>query len=167
VSIRDETESDRDAVRALNESAFETTAEARLVDALREQAAPLVSLVAEQDGAIVGHILFTPVTLFGHEDRKIMGLAPMAVAPARQRLGIGSALVRAGLERCRALGAGAAVVLGHPAFYPRFGFVPSIQFGIDCEYDVPEDVFMVTELEPSFLRGASGRIRYHRAFKSL
>ena len=165
--IRDETESDREAVRALNESAFHTAAEARLVDALREQAAPLVSLVAEQHGAIVGHILFTPVTLSGHEGLEIMGLAPMAVAPALQRQGIGSALVRAGLDRCRALGAGATVVLGHPAFCPRFGFVPSTQLGIDCEYDVPEDAFMVVELEPGFLRGVSGTIRYYAVFGSL
>ena len=165
--IRDETANDRDAVRALNISAFETDTEARLVDALRGQAAPLVSLVAEQDGAIVGHILFTPVTLSGHEGLRIMGLAPMAVAPACQRQGNGSALVRAGLDRCRALGAGAAVVLGHPGFYPRFGFVPSVRFGIDCRYDVPEDAFMVVELEPGFLHGASGTIRYHAAFSTL
>ena len=165
--IRDEMESDRDAVRVLNEAAFENDAEARLVDALREQAAPLVSLVAEQDGAIVGHILFTPVTLSGHEALTIMGLAPMAVAPARQRQNIGSALVRAGLDRCRALGAGAVVVLGHPAFYPRFGFAPSSRFGIGCEYDVPEDAFMVVELEPGFLRGAPGTIRYHAVFRNL
>lgn len=165
--IRDETPSDYDAVRALNEAAFGTDTEARLVDALREQASPLVSLIAEQDGAIVGHILFSPVTLSGHDDLKIMGLAPMAVTPARQRQGIGSSLVGAGLERCRTLGAGAVVVLGHPAFYPRFGFVPSTRFGIDCEYGVPEDAFMVVELEPEFLRGASGTIRYHAAFRNL
>jgi putative acetyltransferase len=165
--IRDEQATDYDAVRALNASAFDTAAEARLVDALREQAAPLVSLVAEQDGAIIGHILFTPVALSGRDDLEIMALAPMAVAPSRQRQGIGSALVSAGLDRCRALGAGAAVVLGHPAFYPRFGFVPSVRFGIVCEYDVPQDAFMVVELEPGFLQNASGTIRYHAAFRNL
>lgn len=107
------------------------------------------------------------MTLSGHDDLKIMGLAPMAVAPSQQRRGIGSALVRAGLERCRALGAGAVVVLGHPAFYPRFGFVPSTHFNIACEYDMPEEAFMVMELERGFLRGASGTIRYHEAFMNL
>lgn len=165
--IRDETASDHDAVCALHESAFGTAAEARLVDALREQASPLVSLVAEQDGSIIGHILFSPVTPSGHEDLKIMGLAPMAVAPSRQRPGIGSSLVRAGLDRCRALGAGAVVVLGHPAFYQRLGFTSSTQFDIGCEYDVPEEAFMTMELEPGFLRGASGTIRYHKAFEDL
>lgn len=165
--IRDETRRDHEAVRELNEAAFESDAEARLVDALREQATPVVSLVAEEDSAIVGHILFSPVTLTDHESLGIMGLAPMAVAPSRQRQGIGSSLVRAGLDRCRELGAGAVVVLGHPEFYPRFGFVPSTRFDIGCEYDVPEDVFMVTELKPGFLRGTSGTIRYHPAFGDL
>ena len=165
--IRDETRRDHEAVRELNEAAFESDAEARLVDALREQATPVVSLVAEEDSAIVGHILFSPVTLTDHESLGIMGLAPMAVAPSRQRQGIGSSLVRAGLDRCRDLGAGAVVVLGHPEFYPRFGFVPSTRFDIGCEYDVPEDVFMVTELKPGFLRGTSGTIRYHPAFGEL
>jgi putative acetyltransferase len=165
--IRDESPGDHAAVRALNESAFETDAEARLVDALREQASPLVSLVAEEDGAVLGHILFSPVTLSSHEELRIMGLAPMAVAPSRQQQGIGSALVRAGLDRCRALGAGAVVVLGHPAFYPRFGFVPCARFSMGCEYDVPEEAFMVAELKRDFLRRASGTIRYHAAFNNL
>src|SRR5690606_1642636 len=165
--IRDETGRDQDTVRALNEAAFDSGAEARLVDMLREQAKPLVSLVAEQDSFVVGHILFSPVTLSGHDDLKIMGLAPMAVAPPHQRRGIGTSLVHAGLDRCRELGAGAVVVLGHPEFYPRFGFVPSTRFDIRSEYDVPEDVFMVTELKPGFFRGVSGTIRYHAAFKEL
>ena len=165
--IRDESPGDHAAVRALNDSAFETDAEARLVGALREQASPLVSLVAEEDGAILGHVLFSPVTLSGHPNLRIMGLAPMAVVPSRQQQGIGSSLVRAGLDRCRAIGAGAVVVLGHPAFYPRFGFVPSAEFGIGCEYDVPEEAFLAMELEPGFLRGASGTIRYHAAFNDL
>lgn len=91
----------------------------------------------------------------------------MAVAPSKQRQGIGSALVRAGLDRCRALGAGAVVVLGHPGFYPRFGFAPSTHFDITSEYDVPEEAFMVVELERGFIRGASGTIRYHESFKHI
>jgi len=163
--IRAEEQLDRAGVRAVNVSAFETALEANLVDALRDQAEPIVSLVAEDDGVIVGHIMFSPVSLSGHPALSIMGLAPMAVSPARQRKGIGSALVRAGLERCRRLGIGAVVVLGHPAYYPRFGFSPSARFGISCEYDVPEDVFMVMELHAGFLDSASGSIRYHAAFK--
>ena len=134
------------------------------VDALRGQAQPFVSLIAEDNGAIVGHIMFSPVSLSGHPALKVMGLAPMAVAPEHQRKGIGSALVRAGLEQCQQLGLGAVVVLGHPTYYPRFGFSSSARFGIGCEYEVPEEVFMVVELQAGFLHGASGKIRYHAAF---
>jgi putative acetyltransferase len=165
--IRAEEQRDWAAVHAANVSAFETPAEANLVDALREQAQPLVSLIAEDNGAIVGHIMFSPVSLSGHPALKIMGLAPMAVAPEHQRKGIGSALVRAGLEQCKQLGFGAVVVLGHPAYYPRFGFLSSRCFGIGCEYEVPEEVFMVVELQAGFLRGASGKVKYHSAFSNV
>ncbi len=154
-------------MRAVNASAFESPAEANLVDRLRKEARAVVSLVAEDDETVVGHILFSPVALSGHPDLKIMGLAPMAVAPAHQNKGIGSALVRAGLGRCRELGFGAVVVLGHPGYYPRFGFSPSARLGVGCEYDVPEDTFMVVELEAGYLRSRSGTIRYHAAFKDL
>ena len=152
----------------MNVSAFETPAEANLVDALREQAQPLVSLVAEDNGAVVGHIMFSPVSLSGHPaPLPIMGLAPMAVAPEHQRKGIGSALVRAGLEQCKQLGFGAVVVLGHPSYYPRFGFSSSAFFGRGCEYEVPEEAFMVVELQAGFLRGASGKVMYHAAFSNV
>ena len=162
--IRTEEERDRAAVYAVNAAAFETSVEANLVDALRQRAQPVISLVAENDQTVVGHILFSPVSLAGHPNVNIMGLAPMAVAPIHQRKGIGSALVRAGLERCKELGCGAVVVLGHPEYYPRFGFSPSSRFGIGCEYEVPEEVFLVIELQPGYLRGASGTIKYHAAF---
>jgi putative acetyltransferase len=110
--------------------------------------------------------MFSPVSLPGRADLKIMGLAPMAVAPEYQRKGIGSALVRAGLEECKHLGFGAVVVLGHPDYYPRFGFAPASRFGIGCDYEVPEDTFMIIELQSGFLRGASGNIKYHEAFNS-
>jgi putative acetyltransferase len=162
--IRLERHADVREVRAVNLAAFETSTEADLVDALREQAALLISLVAIDDGSLVGHIVFSQVALLGHPDTTIVGLAPMAVAPARQRCGIGSALVRAGLERCRSRGVTAVVVLGHAEFYPRFGFVPAVRFGIGCEYDVPDDVFMAREFEPGVLAGKAGTIRYHAAF---
>jgi putative acetyltransferase len=165
--IRPEEQRDWAAIHAVNVSAFETPAEANLVDALRAQAQPLVSLIAGDNGAIVGHIMFSPVTLSGHTALKIMGLAPMAVTPEHQRKGIGSALVRAGFEHCKQLGIGAVVVLGHPTYYPRFGFLSSRRFGIGCEYEVPEEVFMVAELEAGFLRGASGSVKYHAAFRNV
>ncbi len=165
--IRAEKESDRDSVHALNMAAFQSPSEANLVDALRQQVEPLVSLVAEEDGVIVGHIMFSPVSLSNNSDLKVMGLAPMAVAPAHQRKGIGSALVRAGLEQCRKLDFDAVVVLGHPEYYLRFGFSPSSRFGIDSEYDVPEEVFMALELRPNALSGRSAVVRYHPAFGDL
>jgi putative acetyltransferase len=165
--IRIEKEKDRDAVFSINESAFETPSEAILVDTLREQAQPFVSLVAERAGKIVGQIFFSPVSLAGSPDLKIMGLAPMAVAPEQRHKGIGSSLVRSGLEQCKKLGFTAVVVLGHPEYYPRFGFSPVSSFGIDCEYKVPAGVFMAIELQPGALSGKTGRVKYHSAFKNL
>jgi putative acetyltransferase len=164
MQIRLENPADVVAIHTINEAAFRTRAEADLVDAIRGQAVPIISLVADDDGSIAGHILFSPVSLTGHDELKIMGLAPMAVAPAQQRGGIGSALVREGLAHCRALGYDAVVVLGHPEFYPRFGFVPASRFGINSEYDVPDEAFMALELEGSVLEGKTGTIRYHPAF---
>lgn len=165
--IRDEQLADAAAVWQVNAEAFGREAEARLVEALRRQAQPLISLVAEADGAIVGHILFTPVTLAGQPQLRIMGLAPMAVLPTQQRQGAGSALVRAGLARCLEQGFDAVVVLGHPAYYPRFGFTPAAARGLRSEYEVPDEAFMVLELRPDALRGASGTLAYHPAFASV
>lgn len=164
MSIRAEKEGDLDAVRAVNTSAFETSAEADLVDVLRQRAKLVISLVAEENGKVVGHIMFSPVSLSGHPSLKVLGLAPMAVAPEHQRKGIGSALVRAGIDQCRRSGFEAVVVLGHPDYYPRFGFSPSCHFGIDSEYDVPEEVFMAMELLPEALSGKTGKVKYHPAF---
>ncbi|MGQ0569035.1 MAG: GNAT family N-acetyltransferase [Armatimonadota bacterium] len=165
--IRAEEKNDQAAVYAVNASAFETQAEANLVDALREHAQPIVSLIAEDNGTIVGHIMFSPVSLPDSPSLRIIGLAPMAVAPEHQRKGIGSALVRDGLEQCKQLGFGAVVVLGHPEYYPRFGFLPSVRFGIGCEYEVPQEAFMAVELQPGYLSGVSGKIKYHAAFSNV
>jgi putative acetyltransferase len=165
--IRAESERDWAPVHAVVASAFGRPAEADLVEALRQRARPIVSLVAEIAGAIVGHVMFSPVRLSGHDDLKFMGLAPLAVAPSHQRRGIGTALVTSGLERCRELGFGAVVVLGDPAYYARFGFSAATRFGIGCDYDVPEDAFMIVELQHDFLRGAPGTVTYDAAFGDL
>ena len=165
--IRAEKAGDRDAVYAVNVSAFETSSEAKLVGTLREQAQPVVSLVAEDNGEVIGHIMFSPVSLSGYPNLRVMGLAPMAVAPRQQRRGIGSALVRAGLDQCRQLGFAVVVVLGHPDYYPRFGFSTASQFGIDSEYEVPDEVFMALELESDALSGKTGRVKYHAAFSNI
>lgn len=166
IRIRPEASSDQVAVRNIHVAAFGGGAEARLVALLREQARPLVSFVAQEDRTLVGHIMFSPLSLQGFA-RLLMGLAPMAVTPARQRQGIGSALVRAGLDGCREIGAVAAVVLGHPEFYSRFGFRPAARFGLACEYDAPAEAFMAIELEPHALRGVAGTVSYHSAFAEI
>ena len=162
--IRRTTEHDRSAVRAVHEAAFPTSLEADLVEALLRKTIPVVSLVAELDAGVVGHILLSPVSLTGNAQLELMGLAPMAVTPAHQRRGIGSALVREGLSHCRRLGTQAVVVLGHPEYYPRFGFVPASRYSIRSQYDVPDDAFMIVELQAGSLKGVSGLIRYDEAF---
>jgi putative acetyltransferase len=167
VIIRPEVRGDYPVVYAVNASAFETPAEANLVEVLRVEAHPYISLVAEESGEIVGHILFTPVELSGHTDLRIMGLGPVAVMPEQQKKGIGSALIKAGLKSCKYLGYGAVIVLGHKNYYPRFGFTPSVQYSITSEFDVPPEVFMVVELVPGYLQGAEGIIKFHPAFNDV
>jgi putative acetyltransferase len=145
--------------------ASETSAEAELVDVLPERAKPVISLVTEENDTIVGHIMFSPVSLSGHPGLKIMGLAPMAVAGAHQRCGVGSALVRAGLDLCKELRCGRSAEAS--GILPRFGFSPSTRYSIRCEYDAPDEAFMVIELEPAYFRGKSGTIVYHPAFGAL
>jgi len=131
--IRPETERDRKDVSTLLISTFGTPSEAELAEALRATARPLISLVVVVEGQIVGHIMFSPVALSGHPGIKLMGLGPLAVASEYQRQGIGSALVWSGLVDCRQLSCGAVVVVGHPAYYRRFGFSPAAGFGLRCE----------------------------------
>ncbi len=171
VLIRNETPADAAAVHALIVAAFEGNAEADLVEALRGHTFPYVSLVADDKGVIAGHILFTPVHLPGHPRARLMALAPLAVLPGYQRSGVGSALVEVGLERAREAGAGAVVVLGHPAYYPRFGFVPASRHGIRCSYmdsgEVPDEAYMILELQPGHLDGLAGCVEYHAAFSAV
>ena len=96
-----------------------------------------------------------------------LGLAPMAVAPEYQQQGIGSALVRSGLEHCRAAGYKAVIVLGHPRYYPRFGFVPASHFNIRSQYDAPDEAFMALELEPGALGEIGGVVKYHPLFDQV
>lgn len=165
MTIRPETPEDIAAIHRVNELAFGRLGEADLVDALREEARPFLSLVADQDGQVVGHICFTPVTIESEGGSfTAMGLAPMAVVPGLQNEGIGSQLVRSGLEECRRIGHDVVVVLGHSEYYPRFGFLPASRKGLRCEYPVPDEVFMVVELSPDALAGRTGLVKYHPAF---
>ena len=162
MEIRLETAGDADAVRALNRAAFGRDDEADIVDRLRERGAGYLALVVQADGEIVGHIVFSRVTLDPPvSDVSAVGLAPMAVAPEQQRRGIGSALVRAGLHACRAADHDAVFVLGHPTYYPRFGFAPSAN--VHDTYGAPPEAFMALALRLGALDGVVGTAHYDPA----
>jgi putative acetyltransferase len=161
ISIRPEAPADEPAVEQVHELAFGRADEGRLVAALRRAGAVTLALVAEQSGSVVGHILFSPVTIERGNDLTIaVGLAPLAVRPAFQHQGVGSALVRRGLDELRAAGHAAVVVLGHAHYYPRFGFVPARGFDLRGEPGWSDASFMAIELRPGALAGPPGRVRY-------
>ena len=163
-SIRPETPSDREAVYRVNQLAFGQADEAVLVDALRSGGYARVSLVAEVDGEIVGHILFSDLPILtAHGTVSAVSLAPMAVVPEHQRRGIGSALVRAGLEACRAAGYRIVVVLGHADFYPRFGFSAKLAEPLLSPFHGKHS-WMAAELLPGALDGVSGWVQYAPPF---
>jgi putative acetyltransferase len=164
-TIRPERAADAAAVRAVTVAAFGQPAEADIVDRLRQHARIYLGLVAVDGRTIVGHILFTSVTLrSGPAPHTVMALAPMSVLPARQRGGVGSALMRAGLQACRAAGHHVVVVVGHPAFYSRFGFVHGRSLGLASHPPFPDEAFMVAELSPGALAGRRGVVVYGEEF---
>lgn len=166
--IRKEVPGDINKIYNLNVDAFGGPGEADLVDRLREAGALLLSLVALKDDEVVGHIAFSPVTIdSGEVIVEAMGLAPMAVLPGEQRRGIGSKLVEAGLRKIKEMGHAIVVVLGHPEYYPRFGFEPSVKYNIKCEYDTPEEAFMVKELKKGGLVGVKGTVRFRSEFEGV
>jgi putative acetyltransferase len=168
VKIRDEQPGDASAILAVNEAAFGRPDEARLVDALRADGAAIVSLVAEIESEVVGHILFSEVTLDPPRAVvDVIALAPVAVKPDLQSGGIGAALIEEGLRRCGKLGYGAVVLLGHPSYYPRFGFLPAHRFGLRCEFPAPLEAFMALELAPGGLEGQPATVHYHPAFRGV
>jgi len=168
VTILQERPEDANAIRFVLEEAFGQSKEADLVDALRRRGAMALSLVALRENEVVGHIVFSPVTIESTESSfDAIGLGPMAVLPPYQRKGIGSQLVRIGLEQCRQAGHEIVVVLGYPDFYGRFGFVPTRHRGLHCEFDVPDEVFMVMELRQGASGERSGLVKYQPEFKSV
>jgi putative acetyltransferase len=166
--IRREQPEDIAAIHELHKVAFGRPAEADLVDALRARSKATLSLVAVEDDRIVGHILFSPVTIdSAARTFSAVGLAPMAVLPERQRRGIGSQLVSAGLLECRNAGYDCVVVLGHPTYYPRFGFVPASRYGLRSEYEVPDEAFMALAWHAGVLEDRGGVVRYQPEFDEI
>jgi putative acetyltransferase len=172
--IRRDQPGDEDAIRDVTSMAFETSelghnGEAGLVEKLRAEGAASISLVALCGDRIVGHILFSPATIEWTGRRcHGLGLAPVSVLPEFQRRGIGARLVEAGLETAMTMPAEFVIVLGHPDYYPRFGFAPASLSNIVCEFnDVPDEAFLIRwRSEPASTEG-SGIAKYHPAFCSF
>ena len=171
IEIRPERAEDRAAIWETNRLAFGGEAEPNLVDKIRKSAGfiPQLSLVAVRQGRIVGHILFSliEIRLDDPSDPPMpaLSLAPMAVHPDFQNQGIGSALVRKGLEICRDLAHAAVVVVGHPDYYPRFGFTSARAKGLEAPFPVPDEAFLAIELVSGSLHGVMGTVVYPSAFE--
>ena len=168
ITIRPERPDDTAQVRRVNELAFGQPAEADLVERLRQACTDSLALVAEDDG-VVGHILFTPVVVESTARPVLgMGLAPMAVLPDRQRQGIGSQLVRRGLDILRERNCPFVVVVGHPEYYPRFGFEPASVHGLASQWEgIPDAAFMVLVLNAHVMAGVSGVATYRDEFNEV
>ena len=168
--VRQETDRDYRGITEVNDLGFGQKNEGQLILRLREtkKFIPELSLVAEIGSRIVGHILFYPIEV--KSEGKVfhsLALAPMAVLPEFQRQGFGSQLVREGLKRARDLGFKSAIVLGHAAYYPRFGFEPAGKSGIRPPFEVPDDAFMALELVRDGLKDIQGTVEYPPEFNEV
>ena len=164
LTVRREVAADHESIRTVNRLAFDRDDEAQLVDALREGGYVRLSLVAERAGQVVGHILFSDLPIIIEAGTvPALALAPMAVLPAFQKQGIGMALVREGLDACREQGHKIVVVLGHPHFYPRFGFTSKLAARLASPFSGKES-FMAVEQVPGALDGVKGRVQYPPPF---
>jgi putative acetyltransferase len=168
--IRNEQPQDISAVFAVNLEAFAHDSEARLVDALRNTGEfdPELSLVAVHNDRIIGHILFPAIVIETSEgDVPALALSPLVVHPEFQCRGAGSALIEEGLNVCREYGHRIVVVIGHPGYYPKFGFVPATEHGIRASFPVDDKVFMALALVPGALDTIRGIVKYSEPFHSI
>lgn len=164
-TIRPEISEDIEAITAVVTAAFGQSDEAELVTTLRAEGLLKMSLVAEYDGRIVGHLAMSPVTVDG-ESVNGWGLAPMSVDPSYQRRGVGMVLATAAIKQCGEHGVGFVVVLGDPVYYSRFGFEPASQHGLRYD-DQSGEAFRVIEFEPGSIPGTGGRVEYAPPFRRL
>jgi len=165
IEIREERADDIAAVRDLNRRAFGQDQESNIVDALRANGAALLSLVATLNGRVVGHIMYSPLSIDGKFEGAALG--PMTVFPECQRRGIGSKLIEAGNRKLKDDGCPFIIVVGHADYYPRFGFKPASEHGIKCEWDVPDNVFMLLVLDQAKMAGVAGLAKYRPEFSSV
>ena len=168
ISVRQELPADHEAIRTVHELAFGWPDEAQIVVSLRDSPAylPELSLAAEADGEIVGHVMLSTAKIEGESSSwTALVLGPIGVPPSSQRRGIGSAMVHAALERAAVMGYGAVFLIGHPTYYPRFGFVPASRYGMKTTYNVPDEVFMVRLLRPDGVEGITGTVVFPEAFR--
>jgi putative acetyltransferase len=170
ITIRAEKKEDIAQITTINREAFNGEAEAKLIQLIRESDyfLPNLSLVAEVDGKVVGHILFSEISIETNSGVvPTLALAPMAVLPTYQKKGIGSLLVKEGLKRCQQQGHASVIVLGHANFYPKFGFVKASLKGIKPPFPVQDEAFMAYEVVPDALKGISGTVKYSKPFSQI
>jgi putative acetyltransferase len=165
IEIREDRVDDVVAVRDLNRRAFGQDQEGNVVDALRANGAALLSLVATLNDRVVGHIMYSPAVIAGRV--KGAALGPMAVLPDYQRRGIGTKLIETGNRKLKDAGCPFIVVVGHADYYPRFGFRPASEHGIKCEWDVPDEVFMLLVLDEAKMKDVSGLAKYRYEFSTV
>lgn len=165
INVRKEKESDISQVYDLNKTAFKQVAfsqgvEADLVNKLRDAACDIISLVAVLENQVVGHIIFSPVEI--NNEVSGMSLSTMAVLPKFQKKGIGSMLIKAGIEEVKKLKNSLIIVLGHPEYYPKFGFVAASKYGLKSKYDVPDEVFMALSFKD--IKWDNAVVKYRQEF---
>ena len=164
IEVRSEHPDDTPAIRDVNRRAFEQDQEASIVDALRPMERRRLSLVATLNDRVVGHIMYSPVEI---GELTGAGLGPMAVLPEHQREGVGSKLIEAGNRQLKSAGCPFIVVIGHADYYPRFGFKPARPLGMACEWEVPDDVFLLLVLDPEKMRGIAGTAKDRHEFSTV
>lgn len=167
IKIRAERKSDHQQVQQIHLRAFGQKEEGEIVNNIRksEGFVPELSIVAEKGEKVIGHILFSKIHIEkDSREEETLSLAPMAVLPDFQRKGVGEALIKAGIQKAKELGFDSIIVLGHPNYYPKFGFEKASKWKITCSFDVPDEAFMAIELEKGVLEKKAGRVVYPPAF---
>lgn len=169
MKIRQEQKSDHKKVYEINKMAFNQENESMLIEKIRagDSFVPELSLVAELEGEIVGHILFSKIKMVGEAEYESLALGPMAVVPKHQKQGIGGKLIINGLEIAKKLGFQSVIVVGHKDYYPRFGFEKASLWGIKCPFEVPDEAFMAIELVENSLKNKAGTVQYPKEFMEV